>query len=291
MIDNRSDFLIEYLNPDSGFFFRKGQLLERGESEFQSYEVYDSPQFGKLFTLDNCFMTSEKEEFFYHENIIHIPAVTHPSPESALIIGGGDGGAAEELLKHKSIKHVVLVELDKKVIEISKKYLSSIHNGVLYDDKLEIRIEDGIKYVNIEGPAAGKKFDLIVLDLTDPVGPAIELYTAAFFKACKILLTDSGAMTLHIGPPVFAPERVAMLIKNLTDVFTIVRPYFIYTPLYGSLWGMAIASETLDPLTLSVSEVDRRLVDRKISNLKYYNGETHKAVFALPGFIKELIKL
>ena len=156
-------------------FFRKGTLLEEGKTLFQAYEVWDTPQFGKLFRLDGYFMTSERDEFFYHENMVHPALVTHPDPKAVLIIGGGDGGSAEEVFKHPSIERIVLVELDKGVIDLARRFFGSIHRGSLDDPRMEILIEDGLKYVREIGPGRGDEFDIIILDLTDPIGPATEL--------------------------------------------------------------------------------------------------------------------
>lgn len=281
--------LLEWLNDDAGFFYRRGTLLEEGTSPYQQYEVWDTPQFGKLFRLDDCFMTSERDEFYYHENLIHVPAITHTAPRSALIIGGGDGGSAEELFKHPGMDRVVLVELDAKVIDIARQHLQAVHHGSLDDPRLEVRIEDGLRYVREVAPAAGERFDLIVLDLTDPVGPAEELYSRQFFAECKALLNEGGAITLHIGAPVFQPERVRELVGRLRGCFAHVSPYFLYIPLYGSLWGMACASDTLDPRALSADEVERRIAARQIGSLQHYNGAIHCAQFALPNHLRRLL--
>ncbi|AVZ80481.1 polyamine aminopropyltransferase [Zoogloeaceae bacteirum Par-f-2] len=283
------DLLLEWLNGDAGFFYRSGSLLEKGASPYQQYEVWDTPQFGKLFRLDDCFMTSERDEFYYHENLIHVAAIAHAAPRSALIIGGGDGGSAEELFKHPGLDRVVLVELDAKVIDIARQHLFAVHRGSLDDPRLEIRIEDGLRYVREVAPAAGERFDLIVLDLTDPVGPAEALYTQAFFADCKALLNQGGALALHIGAPIFQPARVRQLVGRLRDSFACVSPYFLYIPLYGSLWGLACASDTLDPKTLSAEEVDRRLAARRIDDLQHYNGAVHCAQFALPTYLRRLL--
>src|SRR5690606_33134292 len=137
-------------------------------TRFQDMEVHESPQFGKLFSLDGCFMTSEKDEFYYHENIIHPAAVAHPAPKKVLVIGGGDGGSAEELLKHPSIEQVTLVELDDQVIVVAKAHFQSIHRGAFDDPRLKLVLGDGLKYI----AETNEKFDLIVLDLPDPIGPA-----------------------------------------------------------------------------------------------------------------------
>ena len=281
--------LAELVSEDAGYFLRGARLLEAGHSEWQTYEVWDTPRFGKLFRLDGCFMTSERDEFYYHENLIHVPGVAHPGLRRALIVGGGDGGSADELLKYPGIERIVIAELDAKVVELSRRHLHAVHHGALDDARVEVRIGDGMKYVHEEGPAAGERYDLIVLDLTDPVGPAEALYAADFFAACKALLAEGGALTLHIGTPVFQPERVRELVDRLRRVFAKVRPYFLYIPLYGSLWGMACASDTLDPAALDAEEVDRRLVTRSIRELQHFNGAVHCAQFALPNHLRALL--
>lgn len=284
------DLIFEALNDEAGFYYRGGRLLEHGHSAWQDYEVWDTPQFGRLFRLDGCFMTSERDEFFYHENLIHVPAIAHPGPRSALIIGGGDGGSAEELFKYPGMERVVLVELDQKVIDIARAHLQAVHHGALDDPRLDIRIGDGLEYVMKAGPAAGEHYDLIVLDLTDPVGPAEALYSADFFRACSALLNVGGALTLHLGAPVFQPARVRELVLRLRQVFAVVQPYFLYIPLYGSLWGMATASATLDPCALAPAEVDRRIAERSLSALQHFNGDVHRAQFALPNHLRNLLR-
>jgi len=286
---SRQEFLREPLNDDAGFHYRAGTLIEAGSSAFQRYEVWDTPQFGKLFRLDGCFMTSERDEFFYHENLIHVAAISHPAPRSALVIGGGDGGSAEELFKHSGMERIVLVELDAKVLEIARAHLQGVHRGALDDPRLEVRIEDGLHYVEAVAPAANERFDLIVLDLTDPIGPAEALYSAAFFARCGALLSEQGALSLHLGAPIFQPDRVRRIVANLRAVFPKVRPFFLYIPLYGSLWGMACAAHRLDPLALTAEAVDSRLAERGISALQYYNGAVHRAQFALPNYLRTLL--
>ncbi len=284
-----SDFLCEALNENSGFFFRKGTLLEQGITPHQIYEVWDTPQLGRLFRLDGCFMTSERDEFFYHENMIHPAMISHPDPGSVLIIGGGDGGSADEVFKHPSVKRIVLVELDKAVVDLSRKYLESVHHGSLDDPRIEILIENGLKYVREIGPKEEERFDLIVLDLTDPIGPAAELYSARFMAECKALLNEGGIFVLNIGPPIYSPGWVSGLIKNLSRVFQIVAPYFVYIPIYGSLWGMGCASDTRDPREMSRVHVDEIIRKRALADLQYYNGATHEAGFALPEYLKKIL--
>ncbi|MBS4095736.1 MAG: polyamine aminopropyltransferase, partial [Sulfuricella sp.] len=191
------DRLSENLNADSGWFTRAGRCLEKRRSRYQDIEVWDTPEFGRLFRLDGCFMSSERDEFFYHENIVHLPAIAHPAPRRALVVGGGDGGSAEELLKHPSIEKVVIAELDEEVVNISRTWLQAVHHGALDHPKVEIRIGDGLAYVR----DSTEVFDLIILDLTDPGGPATPLYSAEFYAACRTHLAPGGALALHIGSP------------------------------------------------------------------------------------------
>ncbi len=277
--------LTEYLTEDWGVFVRSSRAFEKFRSPFQMVEVHDTVPFGKLFRLDGHFMTSEKDEFFYHENLVHPAAITHPQPERALIVGGGDGGSAEELLKHASMKSVTLVEIDLAVVDISRKYLGAVHKGSLDDPRLALRIEDGFAFVR----NSVESFDLIVLDLTDPGGPSTPLYTPDFYDACAARLSPVGAMTLHIGSPIAHPGRIRDALKDLRGAFPIVTPYLTSVPLYGGLWMMAMCSSTLDPRHMTSMEVDRRIGRRGLTELKYYNGDMHRAAMALPNFVRSLV--
>jgi spermidine synthase len=277
--------MTEFLTDDWAFFVRSSRQFEKFTSPHQAIEVHETAQFGKLFRLDGHFMTSEKDEFFYHENLVHLPAITHPQPTSALVVGGGDGGSAEELLKHPSIKTVTLCEIDLAVVDISRKYLQSVHRGAFDDARLTLKIEDGFAFVR----NATEKFDLIILDLTDAGGPSAALYTQEFYRACLARLSPTGAMTLHVASPIAHPGRVRETLANLRSVFTIVTPYLTSVPLYGGMWMMACCSASLDPKGMSILAVDRRIAQRGIRNLQYYNGDMHRAALAFPNFVRALV--
>ena len=167
----KGELVFDWLNAHSGYGTTTTKTLAEIQSPYQKVEVYDTQQFGKLFRLDGRMMTSEADEFFYHECMTHPAALAHPNPESILVIGGGDGGSSEELLKHPSVKRVVMAELDPVVIDISKKWLGAIHNGAFDDPRLEVKIGDGFEFVK----TTSERFDMIVLDLTDPDTPAFHL--------------------------------------------------------------------------------------------------------------------
>ena len=288
--ESRSDeLLLEWLNADTAYGFRATRRLETIRTPYQMLEVFDTPQWGKLFRLDGSYMTSERDEFFYHEPIVHAAAIAHPAPRSALVIGGGDGGSSEELLKHATMQRVVMAELDPEVVRVAREHLASVHRGAFDDPRLTVRIGDGQQYVqDLADQAGGERFDLIVLDLTDPDTPADKLYTPEFFALLKRVLAPGGAVTLHIGSPVYLPERVRELLGHLASAFRIVRPFGLFVPLYGAYWGMACASDTLDPLATAPELAEQRLVERGIGELQYYNGDVHRALFALPNFFRKL---
>lgn len=277
--------LTEYFTDDWGYFVRSSRAFERFRSPYQAVEVHDSAAFGRLFRLDGHFMTSEKDEFFYHENLVHLAGVTHPAPGRALIVGGGDGGSAEELLKYPSMRKVTLAEIDVAVVDIARKYLGTVHKGAFDDPRLDLCIGDGFAYLR----ESADSYDLIVLDLTDPGGPSLDLYTPEFYRACAARLAPLGAMTLHLASPVAHPELIRQTLTGLRSAFAIVTPYLVSVPLYGGLWMMACCSATLDPRRLSAPEVDRRVAQRGIGDLRYYNGEMHRASLALPNFVRALV--
>ena len=277
--------LMEPLNESTGFYIKADRLIAERQTQYQQMQVYDTPHYGKIFRLDGFNMTSEREEFVYHENLVHPALAAHAAPKKVLIIGGGDGGAAEEALKHPSVEQVTLCEIDEDVIRVAREHFLAVHNGVFDNPKLRLQIGDGMRFVR----ETTEKFDLIALDLNDPMGPAEALYSTEFFQTCRHALAPGGALVLHIGAPVARPERVAELAQRLNAIFRIVRPYTMYIPLYGAQWAMAVCSDKLDPKSFTADEIDRRIEQRALQDLRFYNGETHEGVFALPNYVRDLV--
>jgi spermidine synthase len=280
-----SEKILERLTDAAGVYF-EGTLLERRRTPFQLLEVYETPQLGRIFRLDGYNMTSERDEFFYHENLVHPAAVAHPAPKRALVIGGGDGGSSEELLKHPSLERVHMAELDPDVIEVSRAQFGKVHRGVFDDPRLKVTVGDGLAYLR----STPVRYDLVSMDLTDPVGPSVELYSPATFALVRGAMAPGGALSLHIGSPFFHPQRVRTTLASLREVFPVVTAYFAYIPIYGSIWGFACASDSLDPSRMEPSAVERVISARGLRDLQYYNGDTHRAVFALPNYLKDLVK-
>ena len=278
-------WLTEALDEGFSYSIRTHRVLSQAVSIFQRVEVHESDSFGRMLVLDGSFNVSEKDEFFYHENLVHVPACTHPRPAKALIIGGGDGGAAEELLKHSCVQSVTLVEIDQTVIDAARAHLQAIHRGVINQStghpKLSVHIADGFDFVK----NSKECYDLIILDLTDPGGPSAPLYTADFYRACAARLNRGGILGLHIASPFAQQQRIVSALTALKEAFAIVRPYLVTVPLSGGPWMMACASNFLDPALLKANAVNARLMARGVSDLQLYNGSTHLAAMALPNYL------
>lgn len=278
-------WVMERLTDDAAFGLR-AHNVQRTQTPFQTLEMMDTPSFGRVMRLDDCFMTSERDEFFYHECMAHPAAMAHPQPQQALIIGGGDGGLAEELLKHSTMQRVVLAELDEAVIEASKAQLHAVHRNVWDDARLQLHIGDGMAYVD----STHERFDLICMDLTDPDTPAGSLYSAAALQRMQRVLKPGGALVLHLGSPIFHPEQVRNLSATLRQTFAQVACYGVYVPLYGAYWGMAVCSDTLQPASVGAGTIAQRLAERGVGDLQYYNADIHGALFALPNYYRQLLQ-
>lgn len=287
MVDKkREDLLVETLNPDMGYFFRTSKKLYETRTKFQDLEIHELPRHGRMLRLDGVFQTSDRDEFLYHEPLAHVGGISIDGPKKALVIGGGDGGAAEEFLKYKTIEKVVMVELDGGVVDACKEHIPGICGDAFNNPKLELLIEDGIKYVF----ETKETFDQVLLDLTDPFGPSIELYTHEFYAQISKILTDKGILSLHIESPITRPELFSKLYWTLKSVFPIVKPMTNYVPLYGTLWGFALASKTQDPTAVDKKTILDRLGKHDLGKLQFYNEDTHHSLFALPNYVREMIK-
>ncbi len=281
----QAELRLENLNAQSVYGFRYDRQLLARDTPFQKLELLESRQLGRTLLLDGCHMTSERDEFFYHEALVHPAACAHPEPRRVLIVGGGDGGAAEEVLKHPSVQAITLVDLDPVVIEVARAELRSIHHGALDDPRVDVRCGDGAEHVR----TTPDRYDLVLLDLTDPETPAGPLYTPAFLEQVRRVLAPGGAVVMHLGAPFYEPEQVRRLSAGLRRTFPRTACYGPHIPLYGAYWGSAVASDSLEPAAMASADVAARLRQRGILDLQYYNPEVHGALFALPNFYRRLV--
>lgn len=265
----------------SGLTLKIKNILHNEKSKFQTVEIIDTEAYGKMLLLDGLVMTTEKDEFFYHEMISHIPMLSHPNPERVLVVGGGDGGTVREVLKHTSVKEVVLCEIDEAVINVSKKYLPSIA-GKLDDKKVVINIEDAVEYMKRQK----NNFDVILIDSTDPLGPGGGLFTEEFYTNVKNALKKDGVIAAQSESPILNQKELGLISSLLKKVFPVVKTYIAPVPTYpGSFWSWTFCSETVNPLVIA-NEANAEAIEKQA---KFYNREIHKSVFVLPNFIREII--
>lgn len=261
---------------------RATESLFEGKSEFQKIDVVQTKAFGRVLAIDEIFMTSEKDEYFYHEMLVHPPMTTAKNIRRVLVIGGGDGGTVREVLTYPEVEQVTMVEIDPMVVEISKRYLSTI--GTAWDDpRLIVQFGDGIDFAK---NAQVEPFDVILLDGSDPVGPAEGLFTKEFYQGCARLLAEDGVFCLQSESPILQKDIFLELARTLGQIFERVHPYFGPVPIYASgTWSWTYATRTGDPGAI---KEDRIIAQEK--RCKYFNREIHKAAYALPNNLKQIFK-
>jgi spermidine synthase len=259
--------------PSSGIFFRARRRLVSEKTRFQKIDIYQTDSFGRVLLLDGLVQTTEKDEFFYHEMLVHPAMMSHPSPENVLVIGGGDGGALREVLRYP-VKSAVLVEIDARVIEVCRKWFPGLARSFA-DPRAELAVEDGNRYIR----KTDRRFDVIVVDSSDPVGPSAILHQKGFFAALKERLRPGGLIVAQAGSPLFHLDHLRVKRRFLERLFKRALYYLSPVPTYpGGLWCYALLSDRIDPL-----EIRRRRPPKK---LKYYNPDIHRAAFSLPEFLK-----
>ncbi len=264
-----------------GISVKVNSTIFHDESEFQTIDIIDTPALGKMLILDGLVMTSDKDEFFYHEMISHVPMNSHPCPKQVLVIGGGDGGTVREVLRHQSVERVVLCEIDGSVVECCKKYIPNIASE-LDNPKVEMQIRDGVEYISTQK----NQFDIILIDSTDPLGPGVGLFTEEFYTNVKNSLKKGGIMVAQSESPFADQKEMKLMYALLKKVFPIVKPYVGPMPTYpGGYWSWAFCSVDVEPLSF----IDEKRVAEISKNSKLYNAEIHKSVFALPNFVKKLV--
>ena len=267
---------------DVCFAFKAKQLLST-RSDFQKIDIYQTKDFGKVLVMDERIMLTEKDEKIYHEMIVHVPLAVHIDTEDVLIIGGGDGGALRELQRYPDIKSIDMVEIDSKVPEIAQRFLPDIA-GDFFDSRFTLTIADGLKYVR----TTKKKYDLIIVDSTDPFGPGESLFTREFYGNCfDILRADGLLVNQHESPYYKSDSReVRSIFEKTNKIFPIDKLYQAHIPTYPSgHWLFGFISKKYDPLEDLQSERWSKL---RLDTF-YYNLALHRGSFALPNYVLNLI--
>lgn len=258
--------------------------LYSGQSDFQRIDVFESEEFGRFLTLDGYMMLTEKDEFIYHEMIVHVPMAVNPDIKNVLIIGAGDGGALRELTRYKTVEKIDLVEIDEKVVEVCKKYLPKTACG-FDDSRVNVHFQDGLKFVR----RCENQYDLIIVDSTDPFGPGEGLFTKEFYGNCCNALTENGIMVNQCESPFYSEDRMAMqrAHKRIVESFPVSRVYQAHIPSYPSgHWLFGFASKKYHP----VKDFDPKRWQALGIKTRYYNTALHAGAFALPNYVQELLE-
>ncbi len=271
----------EFQTKDLSLSARVKETLYMGKSDFQEIAVLDTFEFGRMLALDGVFQTSIFDEFIYHEMIAHVPMFVHPNPRNVLIIGGGDGGTAREVVRHPGVERVEMVEIDGAVVEVCKKFLPEISTVLINgNDKFRLKIGDGIDHM----AQATDMYDVIIVDCSDPIGPGEGLFTGKFYADCFKALKADGLFVQQTESPFYHQPLLKRLRKDIEALFPITRTYLAQIPLYpGGTHCFTIGSKKHDPLAVDTA----KLPDLKT---RYWNRELQKSAFALPTFIQELFK-
>jgi len=270
----------EMQSDDISLSFRAADVPFHAKSLYQDIDIIDNPQYGRMLVHDGLVMLAQGNQFVYSEMISHVPLFTHPHPERVLIIGGGDGGTLCEVLKHPEVREVDMVEIDAMVVETAKKYFPDIARE-FSNPKVHLKFEDGARFVR----KARNRYDVAIVDSTDPIGFAAVLFQGQFFQDLRECLTKDGLLSAQCESPFFHESTIRETVSNLKELFPTVRLYLAYIPVYPSgMWAFALASKEFDP----EEDFQHKRYDRLQLGLRYYNDRVHRGAFYLPTFVRKM---
>ncbi len=275
-------WVTEWVSPKEAHMHGLEEIIYEGRTKYQHVLIARTFAFGKTLFLDGYVQSTELDEAIYHEALVHPAMLTHPSPRKVAIIGGGEGATLREVLKHRSVERVVMVDIDSELIELCKKFLPEWSKGAFDDPRVELIFSDGRRFIE----ETGEKFDVIILDLTDPAEgtPGIKLYTKEFYEAVYNALSEDGVAVTQATSIRYYLFAFTAIRNTLSKVFPKVRPYKIFIPAFLCEWGFMLASKSRDPLELSEEEIRERIRDL---DLIFYDEEAHRFLFWIPKFVRK----
>lgn len=270
--------------PNVNFSIKVDRQIYSGRSEFQRIDVFESDEFGRFLTLDGYMMLTEKDEFIYHEMMTHVPMAVHPNVRDVLVIGAGDGGVIRELARYDSIQSIDLVEIDELVVEVCKRYLPKTACR-LDDPRVHAHYEDGVRFIR----SCENRYDLIIVDSTDPFGPGEGLFTKEFYGSCYKALREDGIMVNQHESPFYKEDAAAMqqAHRRIAQSFPVCRVYQAHIPTYPSgHWLFGFASKKYHP----VYDLNAAAWNLRGISTGYYNTKLHAGAFALPNYVERLLR-
>lgn len=280
----KKEWVTESLHAHYAQRLRVDEMLYDSNTEHQRLKVFQNGQFGRILTLDDVVQTTEGDNFIYHEMLTHVPILAHGNAKRVLIIGGGDGGMAREALRHTSVEHVTMVEIDGGVVDFSKEYLPMLSDGAFDDPRLNLEINDGALFMKENT----EKFDVIIVDSTDPIGPGEVLFTDTFYGHAARSLTEDGIIVTQNGVPFMQGDELTGTLRAFQALFADASCYLATVPTYaGGPMAFGWGSHSDKARNVSLEDLEARFAAAGIDT-GYYNPEVHKAAFALPNYVKKL---
>jgi spermidine synthase len=264
--------------------FKVDEIIHQGKTKYQSVHCFYNRLFGKVLFLDKRIQSAQIDEYIFHESLVHPALLTHPNPQRVLIIGGGEGATLREVLKHNSIKKAIMLDLDRELVGLCRRYLPEWSEGAFSNPRAKLVFQNACQFVQ----KTKEKFDVIISDLTEPLrsGPSVLLFTKEFFKKIFQLLEKDGIFVVQAGscdPHYY--HFYASCFKTLESIFPLVRPYWTFIFSFGLPWGFILASRKEDPLLLNEKDISQIIRQRRVKKLKYYHPGLHKNLFCLPLYL------
>ena len=288
MLPGHTTWYLEYITPELVQAASLHRIIYSGRTQYQQVSVLETGPFGRSLVLDGKTQSSEADEFVYHEGLVQPAMVAHAQPQRVFIAGGGEGATAREVLRHRSVQQVVMVDLDAEVVALCREHLPNHHAGAFDDTRLTLLHEDALAYLE----NAQDQFDVVIIDVPDPLegGPAYLLYTQEFYGLVASRMSPGGLMVVQAGAagPTNHTEVFTAIHRTMGTVFAQTFPYRVYIPSFGTEWGFIVgAGPEAPPVAgMPAEEIDRRLDERLAAGLRFYDGIAHQGLFALPKYLR-----
>lgn len=282
----RNEIWYETLHADFGQYFTVSDVLFHKKTEHQDLIIFENPALGRIMALDGVVQTTERDEYIYHEMMTHVPLIAHGSAKKVLILGGGDGGILREVCRHQAVQQITMVEIDAEVVNFCQQYLPNHGAGAWKDPRLTLVYDDGVNFVN----SCNDKFDVIISDCTDPVGPGEALFTSEFYRGCHRILNQAGIMVAQNGVCFLQQDEAVNSHRRLSYFFDDVSFYQAAIPTYyGGIMTFAWATDNPSLRQLSSSLLQIRFDNASLA-CRYYNPAVHIGSFALPQYLLDALK-
>ena len=274
--------------PGERLSYATERVVHASRTKFQKLEIADTTSYGRALFLDDKIQSAQLDEFIYHEALVHPALVLHPQPRSVLVLGGGEGATLRETLRHRCVQRALMVDIDEEAVASCREYLPSWHEGAFESSRTQLLHADARAYLEQHD----ERFDSIIVDVTDPLagGPSYRLFTREFYRLAADRLTDHGTLAVQAeSADLNVLEAHLAIVATLRAVFPHAAAYEVHVPSFGESWGFTVAAKTRDPRLLRPNEVDATLAERGCSELRFYDGEAHTRIFALPRYVRRLI--